>query len=539
MDFEWVAIGLEDVTWISLAFVLGFLSRLVGLPPLVGFLAAGFLLNAQGIANDALLQKLADLGITLLLFTVGLKLDLRTLARPQVWGVAGIHMLVIVGIFGMAIYGLAVVGVARFSDLSLQTSLLIAFALSFSSTVFVVKVLEERGEMSSLYGRIAVGILIMQDVAAVVFLAVSAGKMPSLWALLLFLMIPLRLLLHQFLHRIGHGELLVLYGFLLALGGAEIFELVGLKGDLGALVFGVLIASHVRAEEMAKAMLGFKDLFLLGFFLSIGLSGQLSLDSFWIAALLTPLVLLKGALFFALLTRFKLRARTSLLTTVNLTNYSEFGLIVAAIGVANGWLDGQWLIAIAIALSMSFVVAAALNAMSHRLYVKRRSMWTRFQREELIPDDELLELGTATIAVIGMGGVGTGAYDTMRRQYGETVVGVDTDPVTVRNQQATGRIVIHGDPSDADFWDRVQATHTLEVVMLTLPKLNTTMAVLDRLNEARFTGQVAAIARFPDEIEALKHAGAATVFNIYTEAGAGFASHVSSALPVFSREVTP
>jgi len=526
MDFEWLAIGFDDVTWILLAFVLGFLSRIVGLPPLVGFLAAGFLLNAQGVSDDGLFQKLADVGITLLLFTVGLKINIRTLARPQVWAVSCLHMSLFVGVFSLAIYGLALAHVSFFAGLNLQASLLVAFALSFSSTVFVVKVLEERGEMTSLHGRIAVGILIMQDVVAVVFLALSAGKVPSIWALSLLLLIPLRPALYQLLQRIGHGELLVLFGFLLALGGAQMFELLGLKGDLGALVFGVLIANHAKAEELSKAMLGFKDLFLLGFFLSIGLSNQLTLDTFWFAVMITPLVFLKSALFFALLTRFKLRARTSLLTTLNLSNYSEFGLIVIAIGVSNGWLASDWLTIIAVALAMSFVVAAALNSVSHQLYVQNRSKWMSFQRGELIADDQLLDLSGATIAVIGMGGVGSGAYDTMYERYGNTVVGVDVDPISVGKQQAIGRSVLRGDPSDTDFWDRVQASHTLEVVMLCLPKVNTTLAVLDRLRDVSFSGQVAAIARYPDEVEALKRAGATTVFNIYTEAGAGFASHV-------------
>ena len=535
MDFEWVAIGLADVAWVSLAFLLGSLSRFIGLPPLVGYLATGFLLSTQGLADDALLQKLADLGITLLLFTVGLKLNLRTLARPQVWAVSGIHMAIIVGTFGLAIYGLALAGASIFSELDLPKSILIAFALSFSSTVFVVKVLEERGQMTSLHGRIAVGILLMQDVAAVAFLAVSSGQLPSLWAVSLLLLVPLRPLLKQILQRIGHGELLVLYGFLLALGGAEVFELVGMKGDLGALVLGVLIADHVKAEEIAKAMLTFKDLFLLGFFLSIGMSGHVSLETLLIAVLITPLVFLKSALFFAALTRFRLRARTALLASVNLTNYSEFGLIVAAIGVANGWIENEWLVVIAIALSLSFVIAAGLSNMSHWLYTRHRPGWMRFQRDDLIADDQVLDLAGATIAVVGMGGVGTGAYDTMRGKYGETVVGVDIDPVTTRNQQSTGRSVLRGDPSDADFWDRVQASHTLDLVMLTLPSLTTTVAVLDRLREASFAGHVAAIARYPDEVEALKRAGAATVFNIYTEAGSGFASHVTNELQAFER----
>lgn len=525
MDFAWIAIALGDVAWIFMAFVLGLLSRLVGLPPLVGFLATGFILNAQGVASGEVLEKLSDLGITLLLFIVGLKLNLQTLARPQVWAVTGIHTVIVVAAFGFSIYALALSGVPFVSDLDLPRALLIAFALSFSSTVFVVKVLEEKGEMASLHGRIAIGILIMQDIAAVLFLAISGGKWPSLWALSIVLLIPLRPLLHRLLQRVGHGELLVLYGFLLALGGAEVFDLVGLKGDLGALVLGVLIANHPKADEMAKTMLSFKDLFLLGFFLSIGLSGQPTLETVIVGALITPFVFFKSALFLGLLTAMKLRARTGLLASLNLTNFSEFGLIVAAIGVTNGWIDNQWLIVLAIALSFSFAIAAGLNMVSHRIYARHQTAWKRLQRTERLADDRLLHIDGATIAVIGMGAVGTGSYDKMRELYGETVVGVDIDPVTIRNHRAAGRNVLLGDPSDADFWDRVQATHTLERVMLALPRVNTSLDILEQLKAASFSGKVAATAKFPDEAEALKEAGVSTVFNIYTEAGAGFAAH--------------
>ena len=161
MDFEWVAIALGDVVWISLAFFLGLLARLIGLPPLVGFLATGFVLNYMGITSGEMLQKLADLGITLLLFTVGLKLNLKVLIKPQVWSVTGLHILITVALFGAAIFGLALVSAPLFSGLDLKLSLMLAFALSFSSTVFVVKSLEEKGEMKSLHGRIAIGILVM------------------------------------------------------------------------------------------------------------------------------------------------------------------------------------------------------------------------------------------------------------------------------------------------------------------------------------------------------------------------------------------
>ena len=435
IDFAWAAIAFGDVALIALAFALGFVAKLIGLPPLVGFLATGFLLNAYGVAEGELLQKMADLGITLLLFTVGLKLNLGTLGRPQVWAVTAIHMTLVVAVLTPLVLGLAAVGLVYFADLDWRSAALVAFALSFSSTVFAVKVLEERSETRSLHGRIAVGILIMQDIVAVVFLVLSSGDVPSPWALLLFLLIPLRRALYFVLDQVGHGELLVLYGFLLALGGAELFTLVGMKGDLGALVLGVMVAHHGKAEEMAKTMLGFKDLFLLGFFLSVGLSGALSWETLAIGALLTPLIALKAVALFGLLTGFNLRSRTALLATVNLTNFSEFGLIVAAFGVANGWLDGIWLTVLAIALSLSFAAAAVLNMAAHPLYARHRPFWRRFQRGRRLPDDTVLDLKGCTVAIIGMGGVGTGAYDTMRGRHGETVVGVDIDPVTVRNQQ--------------------------------------------------------------------------------------------------------
>ena len=511
MDFEWVAIALGDVTWISLAFALGFLVRLI---------------NSMGIVSGETLQKLADLGITLLLFTVGLKLNPKVLIKPQVWSVTILHTAMITGFFGMGIFALATMNAPLFSSLNLTTSLMIAFALSFSSTVFVVKSLEDKGEMKSLHGSIAIGILVMQDLAAVIFLAASTGKLPSPWALLLFLLIPLRPLFHHLLQKTGHGELLILYGLVLALGGAELFELGGVKDDLGALVMGVLISNHTKSSEMAKAMLGLKDIFLVGFFLSIGMSGELSLDALTTGLLLVPFILIKSSLFFALMTRFKLRARTSLLATLNLTNYSEFGLIVAAIGVSSGWIDAEWLVVIAIALSLSFIVSAPLNNVDDKIYSRFRHFWMKFQSDKRLPDDKLLDTLGTSIAIFGVGRVGSGAYDKMRELHGDTVVGIDFDSERIRHHQAKGRNVLHGDPSDADFWEKIEQDHSIELVMLALPNLQSNLDALEQLKKISFSGSIAATARFPDEVTTLQRAGATAVYNVYTEAGAGFADHV-------------
>ena len=535
MDFELIAIALGDVAWVALAFVLGLVSRAVGLPPMVGFLATGFALNLYGVASGEVLRQLSDLGITLLLFTVGLKLNLRTLARPQVWAVAGLHMSIAVVGFAAAIRLLVLAGIPLVSGVDSAQSLLIAFALSFSSTVFAVKVLEEKGAMASLAGQIALGILIVQDLVAVAFLAVSTDAWPSPWALLLLLLIPARPLLTRLLERVGHGELLVLYSLLLALGGAQVFELVGLKGDLGALVLGVLVASHEKAEEVARTMFGLKNLFLLGFFLSIGLSGPLTMEAFLAGAAITPVVLVKSALFFGLFTRFRLRARTSLRASLTLANYSEFGLIVAALGVASGWLDAHWLIVLATGVSLSCAVAAVLTAAAHRIYQRYGAAWTHFERSELIADERPPDIGGARIAILGMGRVGTPAYDHMHRIHGGAVVGVDFDPHRVRHHRSAGRRVLLGDPRDGDFWDRVQSAQAPDVVMLALPNRAANLAVLDRIRDAGFEGRIAAAARFPDEIEAMHEAGASILFNLSAEAGSGFAKHVAAEIAPFGQ----
>ncbi len=527
-----------DIIVIGIAYALGLLARAVGLPPLIGYLVAGFGLYASGSHMTPTLAEFSEIGVTLLLFSIGLKLRLRSLLMPQIWAVASLHMLATVVVTAMFIVVMGVVGVSLFTGLDPAVVALVAFALSFSSTVFAVKVLEEKGEMNSLYGRISIGILIMQDIAAVVFLAVSAGKIPSVWALSLLLLIPLRPLLYRLLERSGRGELQILFGLTLALGGAQLFELVSVKGDLGALILGVMLARHARAAELAHQLLGFKDLFLVGFFLSIGLSGPLSWDAVVIAMLLLLLVPFKALLFFVLFSKFHLRARTSLLGSLSLANYSEFGLIVAAVSVSNGWLGNEWLIIIAIALSLSFIVAAPLNSASYRLYKYMRTRLIQFETSQHVAEEEDINPGDTRVIIFGMGRVGSGAYDAMRQRMGEQVLGVDYDEDTVKKLKASNRHVIHGSATDPDFWNRMNLDFdSVSLIFLAMPNARENLYAARQLKDAGYAGKVAAVAKYADEIEALKRAGVHAAFNLYAEAGAGFAEHVChELLPEFSNE---
>ena len=141
-----------DIMWVSLAFLLGLSASRFGLPPLAGYLCAGFVLYALGVdARDSLAQ-FAELGITLLLFTIGLKLDLKTLLRPQIWGVASAHLVLMTLAFTALLPLLGLLGLTLLTELGWHEAVVVGFALSFSSTVFAVKFLEERGDMRSVYG---------------------------------------------------------------------------------------------------------------------------------------------------------------------------------------------------------------------------------------------------------------------------------------------------------------------------------------------------------------------------------------------------
>ncbi len=142
-----------ELQWIGVAFVLGFVAKRLGQPPLVGFLIAGFALELFGLRPDASLRELADVGVLLLLFTIGLKLELRSILMPQVWGVTLIHAAATTLVLGAVALGASALGLSLFASLDLRGAAVLGFALSFSSTVFAVKVLEERDDLTTLYGR--------------------------------------------------------------------------------------------------------------------------------------------------------------------------------------------------------------------------------------------------------------------------------------------------------------------------------------------------------------------------------------------------
>lgn len=512
-----------EVISLSFAFFFGLAVRRLGLPPLVGFLAAGFAIHAAGPSlglpeeSGAVLDHIAHLGVLLLLFAVGLKLRLGQLAQPQVFGGALIHSAITTVIFST--------GLVVFLQLDWTTAILLGVVLSLSSTVFSAKVLEAKRDIGAFYGRTAIGILIVQDIIALAVLALYSGQAPSPWALALLAALPLlRPALHWLVDVSGHDELMVLAGMLLAVvaGGAG-FQAVGLGAEIGALVMGLLLSTHPRAKELSDALWGLKELFLVGFFLQIGMSGLPGMEDMIIALALVLLLPLKGLLFFALLLAFGLRARTAFLTAANLTAYSEFSLIVAAAVLPD------WLVPLALAVSLSFLLAAPLDRLADRIFERLEPRLQGFEPRRVHRDELPTDLGRASVLILGMGRTGTAAYDQISGPF--RTVGIDADTYRVEGHTAAGRNVLFADVEDAAFWRGLKMAQ-IEGVILAMDSVEAKESAARALRARGFHGPIIAHALYEDHVLRLKTAGADHIYQTMNQAGIGLADQASRAIEV-------
>jgi predicted Kef-type K+ transport protein len=202
-----------------------------------------------------------------MLFTIGLKLNIKNLFKTEAWLGCTLHTLLWIVVTITFLKILALVSVSYFTDLDLITSILIAFALSFSSTVCFICLLEDNSEMRTRHGKLAVSILVIGDIIAVSVLVAATGKMPSIWAFSLLSLFFIKPLINRVINHVGHGQLIPLIDFFLALGSYELFELVNIKGDLGVLLVGMFLVTYLKATEISKALMGFKGVLLNRIFL--------------------------------------------------------------------------------------------------------------------------------------------------------------------------------------------------------------------------------------------------------------------------------
>jgi predicted Kef-type K+ transport protein len=512
--------SLDLVLMVSVAVAGGLLAHALRLPPMVGFLVAGFVLAGLGVSGTPALDTLADLGVVLLLFAIGLKFDVRVLVRREVLGVSAVHALLSIGLVLALLAAAGAAGIGLLADVEGSDLLLVALALSFSSTVVAIKVLEEQNATRSLHGRTTIGILVVQDLVAVAVLAVVEGEAPRWWAPLLLLLVPASWPARRLLARLDHGELLTLVGVTLALvPGYALFDAAGLKGDLGALAVGVLLAPSSRAEEVAKSVFSVKELLLVAFFLSVGLHGAPDTSGIVLAVALVAVVPLKAVLFALLLRAAGFRVRTATRAATSLASFSEFALIVVVAASSADALDPEWLVLVSTAVALSFVVAALMSAAVDRLSSAASRRLPDPGR--LHPEERPVDLRRADALVLGMGRLGRAASSRLIEGYGLRVVGVDSDPARAGDLSAAALHVVEGDATDPLFWARVTHEGTVRLVLLAMPFHGSNVAALEQLRQSGFSGAVTAVTRYDEEVAHL--AERAAVVGLYDAAGAELA----------------
>lgn len=496
------------LAWLSSAFFIGFLASRIGLPPLVGYLISGYVLSAFGVSANPILGQLADCGILLLLFTVGLKLNLSTLLKREVLGVGALHVLAVALISGL---------IFLIEQLRLGGGLVFGVALAFSSTVLAVKVLEDSGELQTFQGRTVMGILIFQDVVAVGLMTLVGEKPASPWALLLLGIPLLSPLAKRVFDLVTHDELQILAGLLLALLGGELAEHLGVTRELGALLMGVLLSGHAESEDLSHRLWSIKDVLLVAFFLNIGLDGVPNVQD-WLGALVLMAVLpLQGILFFGLMLAAGLRARTSFVAAIALMTYSEFALIVARPLIEKGWIGTEWEPILGLSVAISLALGAALNRSAQRLFSPVAGYLERFERSVPHPDQLPPDFGQAEWLVVGVGRTGRSAYRTLESR-GLHVMAIDADPVRVQQLRLDGFRAVYGDVEDPALWHHA-SLEKLKGILVTLSEMNARKQALGVIRAKGFVGVIGTVSFRRSEDATLYKLGADEVYRPLTQAG--------------------
>lgn len=505
-----------ELIWLSSAYLAGLICRQLYFPPLVGYLIAGYVLNSLGFKINDTLSHISDIGIELLLFTVGLKIKLRSLLRREVLNVGGLHLLIVTAVSVSVYFG--------FFQGHIAGGLVLGVSLAFSSTVLAVKVLEDSRELSTLYGRDVLSILILQDIVAIGLLAFTSGKTPTPWTLGLLFIPLLRPIAHRLLNASHDGELKLLLGISLALAGGMLAEHVGISNDIGALLTGTLLAGHHSTEELSETLWGLKETFLVAFFLQIGLANLPSYDNVLDALALTSLLSLQGGLFFILFILAGLRARTAFVSSLALMTYSEFSLITSNAVVEAGLLPDDWKSIIGLAVAISLAIAAPLNRFSHQLFSLLEKFLIRFERKSDSADRLPSSIGSTEWLIFGMGRTGLAAYLGLIRQN-VRVLGLDADPIILENQLANGRRVIYGDAEDSELWEKIPL-EKIKGIILTMPEFEVRCFAIKQLKQRQFSGHIGTVCFDSEEEQHLHQLGVNFIVHPLLEAGTKLAEQM-------------
>ena len=519
----------EIAALLVLAAGVGFIGLLLRQPLIVSFIAVGIIAGPSVLdiaRSDAQIDLLSELGIAVLLFLVGLKLDfnlVRTLGPVAL--VTGLGQVVFTTVFGFLI--------ALALGLDPRTSIYVAIALTFSSTIIIVKLLSDKREIDSLHGRIALGFLIVQDIVVVIaMIALSAigvggaaegeGALGDVLrvlgyglAMLVFVILFIRYIADPLVERLSQApELLVSFAIGWAALLAAVGHYLGFGKELGGLLAGVSLASTPFREAIAARLASLRDFLLLFFFIALGASLDLSVlgASIGPAILLSLFVLIGNPLIvLIIMTAMGYRKRTGFLAGLTVAQISEFSLIFMAMGVTIGHVADEALGLVTLVGLVTIAASTYMITYSHQLYALFEPVLGVFDRRTPTaePSDTPDTARGHDVILFGLGRYGLGIAAVLR-ENGRHVLGVDFSPEAVRHARAQGYDVVFGDATDPEFLSHLPLQGA-DWLVLAVPEHDTGLthddprhALLRAAREGGYHGRVAVAAHREATAERLR-----------------------------------
>ncbi len=525
----------EMALLLGVAAAVGAVAQHLKQPVLIAYIAVGILVGPVGFglvqAYDQI-DLLAQIGVAVLLFLVGLKLDLEHVRHIGPVALAtGLGQLAFTILFGFLII------LALGKDL--MEALYVAVALTFSSTIIIVKLLSDKRELDSLHGRIAVGFLIVQDIAVViammamsalrgageaVFLEVVGPLLARVSIAVLALFVLMRYVLPRLVAVMARAqELLLIFAIAWGTGLAALGEWGGFSKEAGAFLAGFSLASTAYREAIGARLAGIRDFLLLFFFIDLGTKLDFSTlgDELWPAAILSAFVLIGNPLIvMAIMGWMGYRKRTSFLAGLTVAQISEFSIVFVAMGISLGHVGMEALGLTTLVGVVTIALSTYMILYSQPLY-ERLAPWLKvFERRrphrELAMERQAHSTRTPDVVVFGLGRYGERLARRLM-EAGFSVLGVEFDPEVVRRLRRQGLSVRFGDGQDPDFLETLPLDGVSWTVS-TLPDLESNRVLLHALSARGYGGEVAIVAR--DEIQgaALKRLGTPTVLYPFRDA---------------------
>jgi Kef-type K+ transport system membrane component KefB len=516
--------------------VMGALAIMLKQPLIVAFIAAGILLGPSGLSwvtATEPIELLAEMGIALLLFVVGLKLDLQIIRTLGPVALAtGLGQVLFTSVFGFLI--------ALAMGMSSVAALYVGVALTFSSTIIIVKLLSDKKEIDALHGRIAVGFLIVQDIVVVLVMigltAFGAGtasessqfalEMVYVFLKGIAMLIAVAVLMRYVIpsvtrHLARSTELLVLFAISWAVVLAELGTMLGFSKEVGAFLAGISLASTPFREVIGARLVSLRDFLLLFFFIELGSNLDLSTLGAQIgaASIFSAFVLIGNPLIVMVIMGFMgYRKRTGFLAGLTVAQISEFSLILAALGLSMGHLQAETVGLITLVGLITISASTYMILYSHQLYQLLAPALSIFERRNPYREGQydVENPGIADVIIFGMGRYGCGIADGLRKRNC-TVMSIDIDPEAVRQQTANGFPARFGDAEDPEFIASLPLTGVKWVVS-TARERDINTGLLKTLRNEGFKGRVALTASNNHDAEVLGKAGTDLVLRPFGDA---------------------